>query len=310
MDTQWTEILINIDSRHLDTAAAIAQLIVNGIYIEDYRNLAEEAKEISGIDLIDEELLKKDPAKAIIHVYLSPQENPAEAVAFLSERLNAHGIEHTIDTQGCRNEDWENNWKKYFKPIKVGERLLIRPVWEDEFDAQGRVVLDLEPGLAFGSGTHETTRLCLEAIEPHINKNTRMLDVGCGSGILSVASLLLGAKEAVGVDIDALAVKTAVENGERNGFSSPRYTVHRGNLADTVTGTFDVIAANIVADVVIIFASQVGEFLKPDGVFIASGIIDSREKDVLDAFEKYGFDIAARHEKNNWLCFECFKKQR
>lgn len=301
--TSWTEILITVQSGNLDAAAAIAQVLVLGIYIEDYSNLVAEAREVSGIDLIDEELLEKDASKGIIHVYISPEENPAEACAFLSERLGAEKIPHTLSTAQCRNEDWENNWKKYFKPLEVGKRLLIRPVWEQEFSANGRAVLNLEPGLAFGSGTHETTRLCLEALEPFITHSTEMLDVGCGSGILSVSSLLLGAKRAVGVDIDALAVKTARENGKINGFEPPEYLVYHGDLADKVSGKFDVIAANIVADIIILFSSQVGAFLKPGGVFIASGIIDLREDEVLAAFAKNGFTVAERYEKNGWLCF-------
>lgn len=304
----WTEIIITVNAKDIDKAAAIAQVLVPGVYIEDYRTLEQEAFEIAGIDLIDEDLLAKDRTKGLIHIYISPEDNPAEATAFLTERLTAEKIAYEMTTNICRNEDWENNWKAYFKPMEIGKRLLIRPLWIDDYDANGRAVLSIEPGLAFGSGTHETTRLCLEALEPYITPETDMLDVGCGSGILSVASLLLGAKTAVGVDIDALAVKTARENGEVNGFTEPKYTVHKGNLTDKVTGEFQVIAANIVADIIILFSSQVGEFLADGGVFIASGIIKPREPEVLEAFEKNGFEVIARHNKNDWLCFECKKK--
>ncbi len=304
----WTEIIITVSSDDIDKAAAIAQVLVPGVYIEDYRTLEQEAFEIAGIDLIDEDLLAKDRTKGLIHIYISPEDNPAEATAFLTERFAAEKIAYEMNTNICRNEDWENNWKAYFKPMEIGERLLIRPLWIDDYDANGRAVLSIEPGLAFGSGTHETTRLCLEALEPYITPETDMLDVGCGSGILSVASLLLGAKSAVGVDIDALAVKTARENGEINGFTEPKYVVHKGNLTDKVSGKFQVIAANIVADIIILFSSQVGEFLADGGVFIASGIIKPREPEVLEAFEKNGFEVIARHNKNDWLCFECKKK--
>ena len=304
----WAEIIITVDANDLDKAAAIAQVLVPGVYIEDYRTLEQEAFEIAGIDLIDEELLQKDRTKGLIHIYISPEDNPAEATAFLTERLAGEKIAYELSTNICRNEDWENNWKAYFKPMEIGERLLFRPLWIDDYDAKGRAVLSIEPGLAFGSGTHETTRLCLEALEPYIKPDTNMLDVGCGSGILSVASLLLGAEKAVGVDIDALAVKTARENGEVNGFLEPKYTVHHGNLVDKVSGKFEVIAANIVADIIILFSSQVGEFLADNGVFIASGIIAPREPEVLEAFEKNGFEVIKRHNKNDWLCFECKKK--
>ncbi len=306
----WTEVAIEVNAHDIDRAGDIAQMVVPyGIYIEDYRTLEEETWEIANIDLIDEDLLKKDRSKGIVHIYISPEESPLEAVAFLSERYTASGIEHKIDTKQCKNEDWENNWKAYFKPMKIGEKLLIRPLWEENVEnEENRAVLSIEPGLAFGSGTHETTRLCLETLEKHISHDKTVLDLGCGSGILSIASLLLGAKSAVGVDIDKLAVKTAQDNGEINGFGSDRLTVINGNLTDKVSGKFDVIVANIVADIIILFTSQVHDYLADGGIFITSGIIDVREKEVTDAFDKYGFEIVARHEKSNWLCFECRKK--
>ena len=304
----WTEIRINVSSDDIDTASDIAQMVVPyGIYIEDYSDLEQGAREIAHIDLIDEELLKKDRKKACVHVYVSPEESPSEAVAFLSERYNAAGIAHEIDTSVCRNQDWENHWKAYFKPMKAGEKLLIRPVWEEDYDPQGRTVLNIEPGLAFGSGGHDTTRLCLETLEKHITPDTELLDIGCGSGILGIAGLLLGAKSATGVDIDALAVKTAKENGRMNGFDEPRFSVLQGNLTDRVNGKYDVVVANIVADIIIQFCKDVGKFLKDDGVFITSGIIDVRENDVLEAFDKYGFRVVGRHESAGWLCFELKK---
>lgn len=305
----WTEVVITVNADDIEIAGSIAQMVVPyGIYIEDYRTLEKEAWEIANIDLIDEDLLKKDRSKGLIHIYISPEENPHEAVAFLSERLKSENIEHSINTAECKNEDWENNWKDYFKPIKIGEKLLIQPDWLETENDDERAVLRIEPGLAFGSGTHETTRLCLETLEKYIHSDAMVLDLGCGSGILSVASLLLGAKKAVGVDIDKLAVKTANENARRNSISSDKYSFLNGNLTDKVKGKFDVIVANIVADIIILFTKDVASFLNDNGVFIASGIIDVRENEVVSAFEKYGFKIAARHELNNWLCFEVKKK--
>ena len=305
--SEWTEVKIGVNANDVDKAGDIATMVVPyGIYIEDYRDLEEQAWEIAHIDLIDEDLLKKDRTKAFVHVYISPEENPLEAVAFLRERLSAEGIENEIETNECKKEEWENNWKQYFHAMPVGEKLLIRPLWEDA-DPQGRKVLSIEPGLAFGSGTHETTRLCLEALEKYITNDTTVLDVGCGSGILSIAALLLGAKKAVGVDIDALAVKTAKENGEVNGFKEPEYTVLEGNLTDKVSGKFDVVVANIVADVIVMFCKDVGAFMKEGAVFITSGIIDTKEQVVLDAFEKYGFKVKARYSDKGWVCFESEK---
>ena len=225
---------------------------------------------------------------------MSPEAAPSEALAFLSERYKAVGIDHAISLAKIREEDWANEWKQYFKPLEIGERLVIRPTWEKYDNRDGRAVLSIDPGMAFGTGGHATTRLCLEVMEHFITPETNFLDLGCGSGILSIAALLLGANSATGVDIDALAVKTAQENGALNGFGPPRYQILQGNLADRVQGSFQVIAANIVADVILIFCPQVAAYLKSGGVFIASGIIDSREKEVVDALEKYGFQKVNR----------------
>lgn len=301
----WTEIKITVPVEDIDRAGDISSMAVPyGIYIEDYSNLEQEAREIANIDLIDEDLLAKDRTKGIVHIYISPEENPTEAVSFLEERFKANSIEFEIDESLCKNADWENNWKKYFKPIPVGERLLIRPVWEEKFEPMGRAVLHLEPGLAFGSGTHDTTRLCLEALEKYANPGKTLLDIGCGSGILSVSGLLLGAERAVGVDIDALAVKTAKENGKRNGFDEPKYKVLQGSMTDNVSGKYDIITANIVADIIVILCKDIKNYLNEGGVFITSGIIAPCEQDVLDAFEGNGLEVIERNESGGWLCFE------
>ena len=301
----WTEVLISVDTKDIELAESIAHMVVPyGIYIEDYSNLEDEALEIAHIDLIDEDLLKKDRTKAIIHIYISPEENPAEATAFLEERFKSESIEYEIGTSLCKNEDWENNWKAYFKPMNIGNKLLIKPVWYDDIDTD-RVVLNIEPGLAFGSGTHQTTRLCLETLENYITDGCEVLDVGCGSGILSVASLLLGAYSAIGVDIDKLAVKTAKDNGALNNFSEPRLTFKEGNLTDKIDGKFDVVVANIVADIIIKLSSDIQKYMKLDGYFITSGIIDMREDEILNAFNENNFEVIDRHEDGGWLCFVC-----
>ena len=296
----WTDVTVTVAQPDGERAAAIAQMVApGGIYIEDYSDLEEGAWEIAHIDLIDEALLQKDRTHTILHIYLEPQENPAEAIAFLQERLAAAGIGYTICTEACRMEDWINNWKKYFHPIEVGKKLLIQPSWEDLQDSRGRTVLHLEPGLAFGTGAHETTRLCMELLEAFVTPDAQVLDVGCGSGILSVAALLLGAKHATGVDIDALAVKTAVENAARNGVGD-RFTGIHGSLTEKVSGQFDVVVANIVADVVIELTRDVTKFLKPGGVYLMSGIIDDREPDVLRALAGR-FEVFNRREDRGWV---------
>lgn len=301
---RWTEIAVTVSTADIDPAGSIANMVVPyGIYIEDYSALEEETMAIAHIDLIEESLLQRDRTKAIIHVYVNPEENPLEAVAFLRERLDSCGIAHEITIADCRVEDWQNNWKQYFKPMPIGNKLLIRPLWEREFDAGDRKVLNIEPGLAFGTGSHPTTKLCLETLEDYITESSTVLDIGCGSGILSIASLLLGAKSAFGVDIDSLAVKTAKANAKENGFGAPQFTVVQGDLSDKVTGRFSVVVANIVADIIIQFNTQVGAFLEDGGVYITGGIIEAREADVLQSFAANGFTVLERRENNGWLVF-------
>ena len=305
----WTEIIVEVNTPDIDTAGSIAQMTVPyGIYIEDYSMLEDEVMEIAKIDMIDEELLRQDRTKGKIHIYISPADNPAEAVSFIKERLDAQGIEHRIIADKCDVEGCLENWKKYFNPIKVGEKLLIRPVWRDDYDPEGRIVLNLEPGLAFGSGTHETTRLCLEALEKYTFKGARMLDVGCGSGILSVAALLLGAESATGIDIDELAVKSSVENAERNNVAG-RYTGIHGNLAEKAQGKYDVITANIVADAIIMLSGDIEKFMDDKTVYIMSGIIDMRLDDVLSGLPE-NLEIIDRYEEKGWLCLAARKKEK
>lgn len=307
-DEIWNEIIITVSTKDIDVAGNIANMVVPyGIYIEDYSSLEEETWQIAHIDLIEESLREKDKTKALIHIYIDPNENPMEAISFIKERLDAENIEFEISTKDCKTEDWVNNWKQYFHPMPIGEKLLIRPTWEDEYDAKGRKVLHIEPGLAFGTGSHPTTKLCLETLEKHINSSSTVLDIGCGSGILSIGALLLGAKSAFGVDIDALAVKTAKANGKENGFDSPVFDVVEGNLSDKVSGTYNVVVANIVADIIMEFNKEVGKFLTDDGVYITGGIIETREDEVLLSFAQNGFEVLERYEEKGWLVFVCKK---
>lgn len=305
----WSEIVITVDTKDIEVAGNIANMVVPyGIYIEDYFDLENEVMEIAHIDLIEESLLEADRTKGLIHVYVNPHENPLEAVSFIEERLKEQNINYQIRIDDCKAEDWVNNWKQYFHPMPIGEKLLIRPTWEDEYDAKGRKVLHIEPGLAFGTGSHPTTKLCLETLEKYIDENSTVLDIGCGSGILSIASLLLGAKSAFGVDIDSLAVKTAMANAEENGFGESKFKAVKGNLSDKVNGKYSVIVANIVADIIMEFNKEVGKFLEDDGVYITGGIIESREDEVLLSFAQNGFEVKERFEEKGWLVF-VVKKQ-
>ena len=300
----WQEISVIVDVKDIDVAGSVANMVVPyGIYIEDYSALEEETMEIAHIDLIEDSLLEKDRTKGIIHIYINPEENPLEAVSFLKDRLDDCKIDCEIMISDCKAEDWQNNWKQYFHPIPIGKKLLIRPLWESEYDADGRKVLNIEPGLAFGTGSHPTTKLCLETLEDYVDESSTILDIGCGSGILSIASLLLGAESAVGVDIDSLAVKTAIQNAKENGFGEDKMKVLRGDLSENVSGKFSLVIANIVADIIIKFNTQVGEYLCDGGTYITGGIIESREPDVLASFADNGFEVVERRENNGWLVF-------
>ena len=298
----WTEISVEVKASDIDEAAAIANMTVPyGIYIEDYSELEDEVMEIAHIDLIDEELLKKDRGIAKIHIYIDPEDNIDEAVSFLKERLSYAKIDHTVDLINVREDDWLNNWRKYFKPMPIGERLLINPSWYTDTDPEGRAVLNIDPGLAFGTGKHETTRLCMEAIERYVHEGDSVLDVGCGSGILGIAAVLLGAGNAFGVDIDATAVRTANENAQVNHVGD-RFTAIAGDLVDKVDGKYDLVVANIVADAIIALSASVKAFMKPDSVYIVSGIIDTRADDVRGAVED-SFDIVEENTLGGWYCF-------
>ena len=299
----WTEITVKVKSCDIDAAAAIANMTVPyGIYIEDYSDLEESAWEIAHIDLIDEDLISKNREISLVHIYISESDNAAEALEFLKERFNAEGIWNEVSSIGVDDNDWNENWKKYFHPIEIGEKMAIVPSWEKYENAQNRILLHIDPGAAFGTGTHATTSLCLEILQNYIDKNSTVLDIGCGSGILAIAGLLLGAKTAIGVDIDAQSVKTAKENAVINKVENEVEFVV-GDLADKISGKYSVVCANIVADVIIRLFENVKDFMTDDGVLIISGIIDIRKEDVLSAAQQKGFKIVEEHYKDNWCAY-------
>lgn len=299
----WTEIVIKVATKDTDTASAVANMAVPyGIYVEDYSELEKDALEIAHIDLIDEELLEKDRTKSLIHIYISNEDNPFESVAYLKERLSALKIDFEIDTSSISEDEWADNWKKFFKVTEIGERLVIRPSWEEYDNSDEKIVLSIDPGAAFGTGTHATTKMCLEMLERYVDNGTTMLDIGSGSGILSIAASLLGAKNVDGVDIDAMAVKVAAENAEINNVSGNIKFI-KGDLCDKIDGKYSIVCANIVADVIITLLKDVKKYMYEDSLFICSGIIDVREDDVLSAFKEFGFSVIEERECENWRAF-------
>ncbi len=299
----WTEITARVPTEKTDEAAAIANMTVPyGIYIEDYTNLETDAEEIAHIDLIDDELVNKDRTHSIIHMYIAESDNAVEAVSYLKERFTACGIENEIKCELVDDADWNENWKKYFKAFEIGERLAVCPSWEEYNNQDKRIVISLDPGAAFGTGSHATTSLCLEILEKRVTTNTTVLDIGTGSGILAIAADLLGAQSAIGVDIDAQSVKTAINNAAINGVSDKTEFLV-GDLADKISGEYDIVCANIVADVVIRLFDNVADFMKDDGILIVSGIIDMRAIDVETAAAQHGFKITQSLTREEWHAY-------
>ena len=302
---EWTDIRITVPQQYAETAEAIATMVSNGgIYIEDYSDLEQQAWEIAHVDLIEQELLDKPRDIVIVHMYLAPDENPAEVLPLFRERLDAAGVPYTLDTAGVQQEDWQNAWKKYYHAMDIGSRLAIVPGWES-YDTD-RIRITMDPGLAFGTGTHETTALCLELLDSLVQGRERVLDVGTGSGILAIAALKLGAREADGVDIDPMCVRTAGENAERNGVDG-RFRVLVGDLSDKAEGVYDIITANIVAAAILSLAPAVPALMAPGAKFICSGIIDERKDEVLAGLQASGLRPVEIKEKRGWVCILCEK---
>ena len=300
---EWTDIRLTVAQKDAEQAEAVATMIAEGgIYIEDYSDIEEQVEQIAHVDLIEPELLEKPRDVVIIHLYLEPGAQPAETLAVVQARMEAAGIAYTVETEGIEQEDWQNGWRKYYHPLEIGRRLAVVPSWQ-EYDTD-RVKLMLDPGLAFGTGGHETTSLCLEALDELVQGGERMLDIGTGSGILAIAALKLGAASAEGVDIDPVAVRTAVENAALNQVED-RFSGLVGDLSDQASGTYQIITANIVANAIISLSPAVPGLLAEGGHFIASGIIDTRADEVEEALRAAGLTVAARKEKRGWVCFVC-----
>ncbi len=303
----WTEITISVDREDAETASAIANMVVPyGIYVEDYSDLEVAAVEIAHIDLIDEELLKKDRESVIIHIYISCEDNAEESVSYLTERYAAVGINANITSYGVNDADWAENWKKYFKAFEVGKNLAVCPSWENYENKESRTVLKIDPGAAFGTGSHATTSMCLELLDEYVKSGDKILDVGCGSGILAITGVLLGADSAVGVDIDAQSVKVSRENAEINDVAMKTEFIC-GDLTEKVSGKYSIVCANIVADIVMKLTPDIENFLGDDGIYMCSGIIDMRADEVKAKLLECGYEIVKECTKENWYAFCCRK---
>jgi len=299
----WTQLKVTCKTEYLDTVCAVMGMLDNGLLIEDYRDVEENSVNVLYGELIDEELLNKDRTTAAVSLYIPETKNYNEYIAFLKENLQ---FPYTYELIGLDEEDWANSWKQYYKPIKIGERIVIVPEWEEYIPSRDEIIVKMDPGMAFGSGTHETTRLCIELIEKYITPDCNALDIGTGSGILAIIESLLGAKNVFACDIDPTAVKVARENAALNGVENITFSV--SDLLKNVTGLYDFASANIVADIIIRLAPDVGKYLKKDAIIVISGIIYTQSEEVSKVMTENGFDFVYKLEENDWIAY-VFKKK-
>ena len=296
--TQWTQIRVTVKLEQLDALVAVMSMINTNLMIEDYSDI--DLKTCYG-DLIDESILNADKTIASVSVYLPVERDIREDVEFLREMLAKDGIEGEIKMIGLNEEDWANAWKAYYKPIKIGQRMVIVPAWEKYRAEEHELVVRMDPGMAFGTGTHETTRLVIGLLETYTTPGVRMLDVGTGSGILAICASKLGAGECKAYDIDPMSVRVARENIKDSGLTN--ITCDQSDLLRSVDlegGKYGLVCANIVADIIIRMTPDVHKYIADDGVLLASGIIMERSADVVNCFEAHGFEIVERAEENGW----------
>ena len=315
---QWLELHIDASPASIEAVCDMLREIgIEGLVIEDeadFQTFLEENRQYW--DYVDEALERSMRSKCRVTFYLEDSQGGytqlAAARIALSALQKAHPEFPTLilSMENIEDADWENNWKAFYKPMEIGERLIVIPDWE-EADPCGRVALRLNPGLIFGTGSHATTRLCLTALERTVRPGMRVLDLGCGSGILSIAALLLGAESAFGCDIDEKAIKVAYENAALNGIGRGRYTVRAGDvLSDAglrreMGGDYDIVVANIVADVILALTDTVGDLKAPGGLFLCSGIIDSRAEEVEGRLRAAGLTILEKNQSEGWFSFLC-----
>ena len=315
---EWLELKIDTSPSGLDAVTELLeQQGVTGVMIDDeadFKEFLEHNRQYW--DYVDEALLQEKTGVSRVTFYLERNEAALDVIARVrmamsdlkKARPECGPLLLTIDN--VADADWENNWKRFYKPMEIGERLLVVPQWEEARD-DGRVKLVLNPGLTFGTGSHATTRLCLQALDKYIRGGEKILDLGCGSGILSIAALVLGAKEAFACDIDEKCVDVAYENAALNGVGRDRYTVRWGDvLTDTTLqaefgGGYDMVVANIVADVIMGLSDKVRPFLKEGGLFLCSGIIDDRAEEVLAKLRADGWMVLEQNDSEGWYSFLC-----
>ena len=312
---QWTEVTVLTTTQASEMVSAILeQAGSKGVMIEDKNDVYANQRPEGQWDIIDEEIARRMGDDVKVKAYYAMDARVKDTLAHIASalddlRANAAGLPlgklQTL-VSNVDDEDWAENWKKQYKPFRLGQHMVVKPGWET-FDAQpDDKIIEIDPGMAFGTGTHETTSLCLETLDSLVKGGERVLDIGTGSGILAIAALKLGAASAEGVDIDPVAVRTAGENAALNGVAD-KLTVLVGDLSDKASGKYDIITANIVANAILSLAPAVPGLMAEGATFIASGIIDSRKDEVIAGLEKAGLSVVEVKEKRGWECIVCKK---
>lgn len=304
---RWIEAAIPTESGEIEALCLrLAELGVEGLTIEDEADFRDFlANNRQYWDYVDEELDRRFAGLSQVKFYLPDDE---AGRARLGELRGALGL--AVNVSYVADEDWESNWREFYRPLKIGEHLLVVPEWESP-DTEGRTVLRLDPGLIFGTGSHATTRMCLCALQELELRGKRVLDLGCGSGILGIGAAVLGCGEVVGCDIDPKAPDVAAANAALNGIGAERFRVYAGDvlsdegLRKELGEGFELVLANIVADVIIPLSGFVRRFMAPGGVFVCSGIIDARVDEVRAALVRNGFSLVRERHEEEWWCFEC-----
>ncbi|MGN1090673.1 MAG: 50S ribosomal protein L11 methyltransferase [Huintestinicola sp.] len=320
----WTEVNIFTTTEGIDPVCGrLLGVGVTGFIIKDAKDFEEFLSNKTGNwDYIDDDLMNMKNCETCVTFYLADNSQGVDMLAMVRSEMKELAAYDTdrkfgrleVELANVREEDWANNWKQYFKPITVGDKLVVKPSWENYAKNDGRTVLEIDPASSFGTGQHNTTRLCLELLEKNIRQGDKLLDLGCGSGILSIGGILLGAESACAVDIDLNSTKIAAENAEKNHIDSSRYTVYHGNiiedsaLAEKIGGGYRIVTANIVADVLIAMSPIFARFMSDDAVIIISGIIIERCDEVMQAMADNGFERIEIRENGGWAAASFIKK--